>query len=265
MKCSNLFTVFLATVALGCAAPYPRKPSYELTGVDALRARDIIAAEDNPRLLSDSFGDHRYLSYNDNTTGILNQLIEHNRINSFMSFFPRVNFGAFSWKRIGMLFYRAARAHRFEICDYLMSQEFRIGDAWYESLQDWDIIQLKNLLAGHHTRILEMTPGHWTLCYDTNAAVILIKLEIIEYCRSINPDFANKPEYHPTNLLRNVIRNEKFDDADLARILSKILSMGPTVDKEIVESFKASHPFFDDSNQLLFGYLDTPIKEPGFD
>jgi hypothetical protein len=98
--------------------------------------------------------------------------------------------------------------------------------------------------------------------FGSDAASILRDLEVIEYGRSISQAFAEKADTEPSFLLFNVIRNETLGDVDMARVLEKVLSMGPIADPKLVDSFKRKHPGFAASNQLLSEYVETPIKEP---
>jgi hypothetical protein len=161
-----------------------------------------------------------------------------------------------------MYFNIAARAQRFEICDYLLStQKFHVGDGWHDSLAGWDMDVLKALLAAHQDRIWELAGGLYVFL-GADARAIFANLNSIEYCRSINPVFAVNVDYHPSNLFGLVIRNENLRDGDMAQIISKVLSMEPTVDPTMVQQFQADHPEFFATNQLLSEYFDIPIKEP---
>lgn len=263
MKSFSLLFTFLTYVSHVFAAPHSRVSEsgvYEFSVADARRALDIILHEDNPQLLSECFGDRHYISYDITVSSIIFQLVEHNRFRSFISFFPRVNFAS---GRISRIFDHAARSHRFEICDYMLSvATFSVGSAWSDSLVGWDMDQVRVLIARHQDRIYALASGIQSLWFGSDAQVILANLEVIEYCRSINHVFAEKPGYHPSTLLQLVLQNRNLDDGEMARVLGKALSMGPVVDAAAVKEFQASHPDFGASNQLLSEYLDTPTKEP---
>lgn len=268
MKSCKLIAFFLASAYVVSAAPYFRfhEPGvYDLSDADVARLRGIIATEDNPQLLSEDFGHRRCFRYDANISSLLTDMIEHNRFRSFMLFFPHVNFGPYANARISRLFDLAARTHLFEICDYLLTQVFPIGDGWYDSLHTWDNAVLRALIAGHQDRISELAPDFYNLMFQANAEAILTKLDIIEYCKSINRAFAENNDYRSSNLFLLVIQNDNFDDADMARILEKVLSMGPDVDPMLVQEFQMNHANFEASNQLLSWYLETPVKEPGMD
>jgi hypothetical protein len=262
MKYFTLIVALLASASLVPSDAYNKRP---LSDADVMRLTTIIAAEDNPQLLSDSLDPCQVFIYDDNITTILHRMIEHNRFKSFISFYPRIDLrSAYVWWA-NLVFNRAAQAHRFEICDFLLYQEFPLGDGWYDSLQNWDLNQFKRLIDNHQDRLVELAPSKYYLSFGRDAEGILAKLEILEYCRSIDQTFAENSEYQPYKLFEMVAHNSNLGDAEMTKVIAKTLSMGPALTPAMVEKFQIDYPNFEQSNQLLSDYMENFIKEPGMD
>lgn len=272
---TNMKSVLKSILAfLACASPVFAASSpealehnlYRLTDADAQRARDVIAAGDSPRLLSESFGCRPRLKYDRRTGTILQQLIEQDRIECFVSFLPRVRFERRADWRLGRLFEAAAKAHRFEICDYLLStQRFVARARGLRGLHGWETGALRRLLGGHPDLLEQLAPDVQGLAFSSDAEAILRDLGVIECCRGVSAAFAEEDEedYAPSSLLSMVVQNPNLDDAGMARVLEGLLAMGAVVEAALVEDFRGSHPDYDSCNWLLCECLEPQAKEPG--
>jgi hypothetical protein len=121
---------------------------------------------------------------------------------------------------------------------------------------------LRRLIAGHPNRAGELVPALFGLPLCGDAESILTVLDVMEFCRTVNAAFAENADYHPSNLFSLVVQNDSLDDVGMARVLGKVLSMGPVVEAAAVEGFRQRHPDFDASNRILSDYVEVPIKEP---
>lgn len=262
MKCFKLIIALLSGASLVSADACNRAP---ISDADVRRLTTIIAEDDNPQLLSDSLNPDQIFIYDDKIVTILNHMVDRNRFKCFISFYPRVHFNSETvwWARL--VFNRASQAHRFEICDFLLYQEFPLGDGWYDPLQAWDMNQFKRLIDNHQDRLVELTPSKYYLSFGRDAEGMLAKLEILEYCRSINREFAENSEYRPHKLFEMVAHNTNLNDTEMAKVIAKLLSMGPVLTAVMVEKFQIDYPNFNASNQLLADYMEIPVKEPDTD
>jgi hypothetical protein len=165
-----------------------------------------------------------------------------------------------------MILSNAFAGHKIEICDYLLSQEFEIEDAFLSIWEDplrWDIVELEDLVDHHPDRILHLLPGLRYLVENGNVGKVMMMLRFIEHCRAINPAFAQRVSFQPSNVATGfILRNEQLSDADLKQVLLHLFDLGAEVDESHVQTFKAGHPRYVECNEYLAQVNLLNIKEP---
>lgn len=268
MKYSKLILALLASASFVFAAPASAGAEVcELSQADSDRISAVVEVEDNPEQLLGILGGR--CSQFRATNGVLSNLfimINHDRIKSFQALFPRVEF-AERRQDITMLLSNAFAGHNVEICDYLLSQEFEIEDAflsiWQEDPLRWDIAELKALVDRHPDRMIHFLPGLNYLVGNGDVGKVMMMVRFIEHCRAINPAFAQRVSFQPTNVAVGfMLKNQRLGDADLKQVLEHLFELGAEFDDSYVHRFKEAHPRYTECNEFLAGVNLMKIKEP---
>jgi hypothetical protein len=251
MRYFNIFFAFFICDTL--AASVPIFDLCVLSPDDAAQLGKISRFEDNPKQLAEFLAschcDHPVP--NAGIQSVLSEMVLLGRTESFILLFSRLAPGKTElWKKA--LLQRAAARHRFEICDYLLSQDFNI-DSFFavfgrvprkETLATFrpDILQLKELARRHPQRIWEMAPQPGWLLHLSDTQLIIFLLDFIHYCRSISPSFFCLPYFQPSALLQLVLRNKSLIDADMTTVITRLVDIGARVNEEIRVAFRKERP-----------------------
>lgn len=222
--------------------------------------------EDSPEAISVILGDcDRRVRGDSFLLDLLDTMIQCDRTQSFLLLFPYADFSGGHREHLWVLFMEAFVKYNFEVCDYLLYEDFSIEKAlfpmWNRS-SIWHIDDLKALVNVHQDRIPELVPPTpiLTVCPYTDSLVTMI--EFITHCASINGAFANNPEYQPTQLLRHVIDNRSLEDVGLVRLFQRLLTMDALVDQAALDAIGRIHPNCVEPIQAILAASLPDIKEP---
>jgi hypothetical protein len=267
MKYFKLILALIASASIVFTAPAPGGAEVcELSRADSNKITALVEVEDCPEQVLSILGDGcPQFSANDAILSNLYTMNSYNRVQSFRALFPRINFAGRA-QDITMILSNAFAGHKIEICDYLLSQEFEIEDAFLSIWEDplrWDIVELEDLVDHHPDRILHLLPGLRYLVENGNVGKVMMMLRFIEHCRAINPAFAQRVSFQPSNVATGfILRNEQLSDADLKQVLLHLFDLGAEVDESHVQTFKAGHPRYVECNEYLAQVNLLNIKEP---
>lgn len=251
MRCFSALFVLLVCAALVASAHLFNPCTLSLD--DAIELGKISRFEDNPKGLVEFLASHNcdHPVPNAGIQSVLSEMVLLGRTESFILLFSRLAPAKNElWKKA--LLQRAANRHRFQICDFLLFQDFNI-DSFFavfgrvprkETLATFrpDIRQLKELARRHPQRMWEMAPQPGWFLQLSDTKLIIFLLDFIAYCRSVSASFASLTYYQPTALLRIVLRNKCFVDADLVTVINRLVGMGARATEEIMATFRKERP-----------------------
>lgn len=266
----NFFVVLLIFATLLYASAHV---PYELTEVDYRGLREIIGATDSPQMMVQYLGDHEALIPGAHFRNLLHDAVRHNRPESLMVLFSRAHDDENDdWKRD--VLQQAADHHRFEICDFLLGQDFQPGTLFGEFARPprqlsvnaflSDVAQLRELARLHPDKIQLIGPHYRWLQFMTDSQSVLFLIEFIAYCRSISPNYAQHPLYQPSNLLQTALRSAVLDDAGMAQVIDRLVQLGARLEDGPLEAFRQEHPQHILTVHALNAALifEEDIKEP---
>jgi hypothetical protein len=223
--------------------------------MEAIDLLDIIAAENSPQRLSAILGD--FYMYE-----ILQAMVEHNRLESFRLLLDRVNFPDFNWAMTNLVTLAFER-HKVDICDLIFEHDFVMGSTPFrKGPLRWDMDDLKYLARRHPERVRDLVPSIYLLEMNEDVDLILMCIDYITFCASLNEDFANDVHYHPTNMLCVVLQNDSLDDADMAKVVDVLFAFGADADQETIDGFRWFNPDHSESSRLLEYGPKIHFKEP---
>jgi hypothetical protein len=230
----------------------------------------IIETEDSPGKLAAILGINHPIPLYEGWH-LLDKMVEHDRILSFEFLFPLIDYKADDFDdgyRITKLLQKAYQHHKIELFDYIFSQRFQLAammtKIWEPEFR-WDIVQLCDLVEHHPNRIGDLIPNVHFIKYSVKAEDALSIIGFVEFCRSKDIGLSQGWRLRTTNkkLLEAVFDNPYLDDAEMAEVLEKLVSLGAAVSQETLENFKKDHPNHIKSIQYLTcasAMLD--VKEP---
>jgi hypothetical protein len=267
-----LLSFFVLIFYIVVAVPQGNR-AYELTEADYRGLSEIIGAEDNPQMLAQYLGDHDKLVADVHFRVLLSDAVRHHRPESFKALFARAALGRDDHWPMPIL-QEAANLHRFEICNFLLENDFRLGTLFAAfglpprrfRVDDFrpDIAQLRELARLHPDKVQLIGPHHRWLEYIADAQCILFLIDFIAYCRTISLDYAEHRGYQPSTLLRTVLRNEILDDAGMAQVIDRLVHLGAGLEAGPWEAFRQGHPEQVQALNALNAALiiEQDIKEP---
>lgn len=204
------------------------------------------------------------LKNNDQIFDILEGLIHHNLFYAFIDLFPLLGDNDFEKS---MLLNKAIQDHSFEIFDFLLYQEFRfegvVFGVWLSSNR-WEVEELKVLVTRHPDRLRDFLPSPYWLDRETNVKSILDKIEFINYCRTLDQDFAQEPAYKLPLMINLALQNRILSDVEMTEMIYYLDKYGLSVDSKMIQTFIQMHPDYLASYGLLNEMLYGPeVKDPG--
>lgn len=279
----KLIVTLLASAPILSAAPFNTDSQLVTPYTDRLRG--IIQSEDNPHKLAEVWQEQlQALGHQCPDPDLLTDLIQLNRVESFKFYLNHMyslnncdhvfrsmkynNYKQFS-------FLRAFHQRRIEICDYLLREEPdieapNISDFLFVGLRpvtndDRSAVELlKKLATLRPERIPEMAPRFYWIDDVIDAESTLLILDFIDHCRSTSPDFAAEPQFQPNDLLGRLLLGKKIRDDALATVIPRLMAMGASFSKELLETYKSSMRYFifPRTYQVIDEILNPSIKEP---
>lgn len=240
------------------------------------RLGELIVEDDDPDALADVLGDHR-VSWTE-VDDLVSLTARRNRFRSMEFLLSRVNFVGRQTNRLAAILFDALVAHKPEICDVLLAQDFEpsylaivfnfrqsfwTGTSFGHSVPFlWTLNELVYLVTSHPrlTRLIE--PRAWEHCPDVQRFMLM--LDILPHMAALDQEIANSERVHPTYILHQVVRNENLNGEDMRLVLDRLLQMDAVLDAEIFTEFRHAHAEDHLNVQYLQEVLNGPdVKEPG--
>ena len=215
------------------------------------------------------------ISYSDGIRWHLGKMIDFNRIESFKSLIPRINFNLFLINHrhicLTRLLNEAIRQEKTDFCDFILSQDFAID---YNEFKPWSsnkiplpLEDLKKLVARHPERMKSLAADWFDIsacvCVDTAVAMI----ELSTYCASISADCLRLGNHLPGALMSGLITYSRFGDKEMAAIFSRLYQLGVPISEEHYQLFTTHHPDYEQASETIRQILDfyECVKEPEMD
>jgi hypothetical protein len=266
MNCLRFVLALLASASVISTASHPSCDIRVLSQTDLDGLTEVVREADSPDAISAILGDcDRRIRGNSFLLDLLDTMIQRDRTRSFLLLFPCADFSGGHLEHLWVLFMEAFIKYNYDLCDYLLYQNFPIEKAlfpmWNRS-SVWHIDDLKTLASSHPERIPELIPPAPILTVCPHADSLVSMVEFIDHGFSVSGALASNPGYHPTQLLGHIIENRGLEDVGMVRLLQRLLGMGAVVDQAKLDAIGRIHPNCVEPIQVLLEAATPDVKEP---
>ena len=273
MNCINGFSmnlfkfafILLVIPSYSTASPGRGNGGSLLSKAEIEKLGQLIVDGDDPDQIIALLGSNRLLKHSPTTAAPLRKMIELNRFKSLESLIPLIDFVVDSEYdsyvvAMRLLLEYGLKLHRKEICYYLCSWDFialtnySYGDKfWLSSTMDWTVPELVELVSRRPHAINFLTPQTFVLSGLDNAERGLMLLEFLHQSTfNSGAVLFRKRPFEPTKMLRHfVVNNVAMADADMAKIITRLIEVGAVVNQFLLNDLMAFHPNYELSIQAV--------------
>jgi hypothetical protein len=239
---------------------------------DDLRHVDqIIEQENHPERIIDWFGERR-LEYSSIARCRLYTMLHTHQCRLFRFFFERFDLGPDCRDEImSDLFSVALGLGKIEICDYLLSLNFRYvrshqgpwGNPIFEGYTMMNLKALKKLVSDYPEIATAICPSDDQLYEQYDEVDVRQLIEFAHHCTSVSRESNNPAVFNPTAWIK-IANQKRFNQPFRDEFISLLVTYGAELDRRIIEKVQRNWLRYYRTYLALRARADLVLSPPPF-